>query len=113
MAGAYEAIIGLPVNKQPGAHRMIARMVDAEQQHRSPKRMKMFLRLSKLRYQATLQDIDCSDRRNLSKEKLMLFADSSYLDRGENILITGAYHWVIRGYCEYSRCASLFRNCFH
>lgn len=90
MAGAYEAIIGLPVNKQPEAHKMIARMVDAEQQHRSHKRMKMFLRLSKLRYQATLQDIDCSDRRNLSKEKLMLFADSSYLDRGENILITGA-----------------------
>ena len=90
MAGAYEAIIGLPVNKQPGPHKMIARMVDAEQQHRSHKRMKMFLRLSKLRYQATLQDIDCSDRRNLSKEKLMLFADSSYLDRGENILITGA-----------------------
>ena len=52
--------------------------------------MKMFLRLSKLRYQATIQDIDCSKKRNLTKEKLMLLADCAYLDRGENILITGA-----------------------
>jgi DNA replication protein DnaC len=90
MAGAYEAILSLPVNKQPGAHELVARLMDAEQQHRSHKKMQMFIRLSKLRYQATIQDIDCSESRNLSKDKLMMLADCSYLDRGENILITGA-----------------------
>ena len=90
MAGAYEAILNLPVNKQPESHKLVARMVDAEQHHRSHKRMKMFLRLSKLRYQATIQDIDCSTKRNLSKEKLMLLADSNYINRSENVLITGA-----------------------
>jgi DNA replication protein DnaC len=90
MAGAYEAILALPVNQQPDAHEMMAGLIDAEKQHRWHKRMKMFLRLSKLRYQATIQDIDCSENRNLSKEKLMLLADSAYLDRGENVLITGA-----------------------
>ena len=90
MASAYEAILNLPVNKHPEAHKLVARMVDAEQHHRSHKRMKMFLRLSKLRYQATMQDIDCSSKRNLSKEKITLLADSTYIDRGENILITGA-----------------------
>ncbi len=90
MAGAYEGILSLPINSQPEPHEMLARLADAEQQHRADKRMKMFLRLSKLRYQATIQDISCSEKRNLSKEKLMLLADCSYLDRGENILITGA-----------------------
>jgi len=90
MAGAYQAVLSLPVNKQPDAHKMLARLVDAEQHHRSHKRMQMFLRLSKLRYQATVPDIDCSEQRNLSKEKLMTLADCSYLDRGENILVTGA-----------------------
>lgn len=90
MAGAYEAILALPVNQQPDAHEMMAGLIDAEKQHRWHKRMKMFLRLSKLRYQATIQDIDCSEKRNLSKEKLMLLADCAYLDRGENVLITGA-----------------------
>ena len=90
MANAYQAVLSLPVNEQPGAHEMLANLIDAEQQHRAHKRMKMFLRLSKLRYQATIQDIDCSESRNLSKEKLMLLADCSYLERGENVLITGA-----------------------
>jgi len=90
MASAYEAVLSLPINKQPEPHQMLAQLVDAEQQHRAHKRMNMFLRLSKLRYSVTIQDIDCSTKRNLSKEKLALLADCSYLDRGENILITGA-----------------------
>jgi DNA replication protein DnaC len=90
MAGAYEGILGLPLNQQPEAHEMLARLVDAEKQHRSHKRMQMLLRLSKLRYHTTIQDIDCSEQRKLSKEKLMILADCSYLDRGENVLITGA-----------------------
>lgn len=90
MADAYEAILSLPVNQQGEAHEMLARLIDAEQQNRSYKRMQMFLRLSKLRYQATIQDIDCSEQRNLSKEKLSILADCAYLDRGENVLITGA-----------------------
>lgn len=90
MADAYEAALSLPVNQQPDAHEMLANLIDAERQHRWHKRMKMFLRLSKLRYQSTIQDIDCSENRNLSKENLMLLADCAYIDRGENILITGA-----------------------
>jgi DNA replication protein DnaC len=90
MADAYEATLSLPINQQPDAHEMLANLIDAEKQNRWHKRMKMFLRLSKLRYQATIQDIDCSKKRNLTKEKLMLLADCAYLDRGENILITGA-----------------------
>lgn len=90
MASAYEAILSMPINQQPDTHELLARLVDAEQQYRSVKRMNMYLKLSKLRYQATIQNIDCSAERNLSKEKIMVLADSAYLDRGENVLITGA-----------------------
>lgn len=90
MASAYEAVLSLPLNKQPEPHQMLAQLIDAEQQHRAHKKMTMFLRLSKLRYAVTIQDIDCSTKRNLSKEKLALLADCAYLDRGENVLITGA-----------------------
>lgn len=90
MAAAYQALLQLPVNKQPEAHEMLATLIDAELQHRQHKRMTMFIRLSKLRYQATIQDIDCSEKRNLSKEKIMMLADSSYIERGENVLLTGA-----------------------
>ncbi len=90
MSQAYEGILGLPINKQGEAHQMISQLIDAEQSYRSRKKMDMFVRLSKLRYQATLHDIDCSAKRNLSKEKLMLLANCTFIDRGENVLITGA-----------------------
>jgi len=90
MADAYEGLLSLPINQQPESHEMLACLIDAEKQHRSHRRMKMFLRLSKLRYQAVIQDIDCSEKRKLSKEKLMILANCTYIDRGENVLITGA-----------------------
>jgi len=90
MATAYQALLQLPINKQPEAHEMLASLIDAELQHRQHKRMTMFIRLSKLRYQATIQDIDCSEKRNLSKEKIVMLADCSYIERGENVLLTGA-----------------------
>jgi DNA replication protein DnaC len=90
MVNAYEAILSLPVNQQPAAHEMVARLVDAEEQHRSKRRTDLYLRLSKLRYQATIADIHCSEARNLSPEQLARFAEQGYIQRGENIIISGA-----------------------
>lgn len=90
MASAYEAVLGLPINQHPKAHELIATLIDAETQHRDQRRMDMYLRLSKLRYQATLADIQCSENRNLQAEQIAILADGAYIDRGENILVTGA-----------------------
>ena len=90
MAAAYEAILSMPINQQPAPHEMIATLIDAEAQHRIHRRTKLYLRLSKLRYQATLTDIQCSENRNLKPEQLALLADGAYINRGENVLITGA-----------------------
>ena len=52
--------------------------------------MEMYLRLSKLRYAVTLQDVDCSTERNFSKQQLSVLSDVAWIDRGENVLVTGA-----------------------
>jgi len=90
MASAYEAILTLPINQHPPAHEMIATLMDAEVQHRAQRRMELFLRTSRLRYRATLTDIQCSEERNLQPQTLAQLADDAYLNRAENILITGA-----------------------
>ena len=90
MADAYQAVLSLPINNHPDAHQLIAQLLDAEYHYRTDRRTKMYLRLSKLRYQASIQDIECSEKRNLSKEKLSVLADCNYINRSENILITGA-----------------------
>ncbi|GLR20216.1 IS21-like element helper ATPase IstB [Portibacter lacus] len=90
MADAYQAVLSLPINNHPEAHDLIAQLIDAEFQYRTDRRTKMFLRLSKLRYQASIQDIECSEKRNLSKDKLAFLADCNFINRAENVLITGA-----------------------
>jgi DNA replication protein DnaC len=90
MAAAYEAALTLPINQHPPTHEMIAILVDAEVQSRSHRRMELFLRTSKMRYRATLPDVQCSEDRNLQPDKLASLADSAYINRAENILITGA-----------------------
>ena len=100
MANTYESMLVLPVNKQPDAHQMIATLLESEQQHRHHKRMKMLLRLSKLRYAATIQDIDCSKRRNLSQEQLLLLAGGGYIERGRTsssreLLVVANLTWLV------------------
>lgn len=90
MATAYESILATPLDKHPEAHELLARLVDAERQSRKRKRMDMYLRLSKLRYAVTLQDVDCSTERNFSKQQLSVLSDVAWIDRGENVLVTGA-----------------------
>ncbi|MEO5979691.1 MAG: IS21-like element helper ATPase IstB [Chryseolinea sp.] len=90
MARSYESILQLPVNKHPEAHALIAQLTEAERQNRTQYKTTMFLKLSKLRYAAVLEEVLCSATRNLPKEQLAQLADCSFLDRAENILITGA-----------------------
>ena len=90
IATAYESILATPLTKHPEAHELVARLIDAERQSCKHKRMEMYLRLSKLRYAVTLQDVDCSPERNFSKQHLSVLSDVAWIDRGENVLITGA-----------------------
>jgi DNA replication protein DnaC len=90
MAATYKAVIDLPADKHPDTHECIATLIDAELQNRAYKRTNMLIRLSKLRYRSSIHDITYNEDRNLSKQTLAKLADCSYIDRAENILITGA-----------------------
>lgn len=90
MADAYQAITQLPIDKQPQSHECIATLLDAEQQHRTFKRTNMYVRLSKLRYQANIKDISYESSRNLDKHTIAGLADCSYIHRAHNIIVTGA-----------------------
>lgn len=90
MAKSYQAILKLPINNQPEAHELLAHLVQQEIESKQTKRTQMYLRLSKLRYAAILEQVKCSPERNLKKEQLSMLADCTWIERAENILITGA-----------------------
>jgi DNA replication protein DnaC len=90
MSRAYQAVLSMPLQDQPSLSQFMARLAEAEIQDRSHKKTEMFLLQSKLRYNAVLEQVHCNVNRNLSKEKLMMVADCSFIQRAENLLITGA-----------------------
>lgn len=90
MASTYDSILELPLDKHPDTHDCIATLVDAELQNRAHKRTQMLLRLSKLRYRASLQDIIYKPERKLKKEVIAQLADCAFIERAENLFITGA-----------------------
>ena len=81
MADAYQSIESLALRDRPDLDQCIARMVEAEIQYRTESKMKMYLKLSKLRYNAVLEDINCSTERNLKKEMILKLADCSFIRR--------------------------------
>lgn len=90
MAQAYQSMLALPVHEQLTLHQAIARLAEAELQHRSYRRTQLYLQLSKLRYNAVIENVQCSENRNFTKDQLLYFADGSFIQCGENVLITGA-----------------------
>jgi DNA replication protein DnaC len=90
MSRAYQAVLSMPLQDQPSLSQFMARLAEAEIQDRSHKKTEMFLLQSKLRYNAVLEQVHCNVNRNLSKEKLMMVADCSFIQRAENLLVTGA-----------------------
>ena len=90
MVRSYESVLQLSTHQQPEAHTMLAQLCDAEQQNRIHCKTLFYLKLSKLRYAAMLEEISFSKDRNLPREQVHQLADCSYIDRAENILISGS-----------------------
>ncbi|MFM8514617.1 MAG: IS21-like element helper ATPase IstB [Bacteroidota bacterium] len=89
MASHYEGILSLASHQQPDSHTLLAQLTQAELQSRSQQKTTMLLKLSKIRFGSTLEDIKCSTTRNLFPEQLQALSDGNYIHRTENVLITG------------------------
>lgn len=89
MADFYNGVLSLASHDQPDAHTLLAQLTQAELQSRTSQKTQMLLKLSKLRFTSTLEEITCSSTRNLQAEQLQKLADCNYINRSENVLITG------------------------
>lgn len=90
MAQAFETIITLPVDKQLTTDQLIAHLIHAEYEHRQHRKMQTAIKQAKFRYQSAVEEIEYQPERNLDKNMILRLADTSFITRGENVLITGA-----------------------
>lgn len=89
MSSSFEAMTSLPVQNRPSLEVAISKMVDAEVQDRRVRKTAMYLKISKLRYTALLEDVICGTDRNFTKDDLAAIADCAFIRRHENLLIQG------------------------
>ena len=89
MAEAFKGMLSLPLQDRPSLEMAVAKMAESEIQNRNLRRTEMYLKTSKLRYTAVLEDVACSAERNLGKDTLLELSDCGFIARAENLLVTG------------------------
>ena len=72
MAGAFEALLQLPVHQHPPADQLLAQLLDAEYEQRHHQKTKTAIRRARFRYQASLEEVNFLPARNLSQDQLEL-----------------------------------------
>ena len=77
----------LSPENRPTLDLFMAKMVEAEIQYRNRKRTEMYLRTSRLRYNTVMEDVICSEERNLTRQTLQELADCDFIPRAQNLLI--------------------------
>jgi len=89
MYQSYKTQMELPMDQQLEGHDLIAQLVQSEQLSRMNEKTAYYLKLAKLRLPATIEQIECSPLRNLTKQQLAVLTEGRYIQQGENVLITG------------------------
>jgi DNA replication protein DnaC len=91
--GMYRAFkIALESGKQESytPDEILAHMVEAEWDDRQNRSIDMKIKNAKFRYKAVLEDMNYHANRNIDRNQIMRFADCSFIDKSENILLTGS-----------------------
>jgi DNA replication protein DnaC len=90
MADRYEAINSMPAHQRPQTDVLLAQLLEAEDLYRNHRRSTLAIKNAKFRYHASIQEVSFASTRNLDKDVIIALGDCSFIERGENILITGA-----------------------
>ncbi len=69
---------------------IIAHLIDTEWDDRQNRGVEQKIKNARFRYKAVLEDLHYSSDRNVDKNQIMRFTDCSFINRSENILITGS-----------------------
>lgn len=69
---------------------MISFLVESEWDDRDNRRTERRIRNARFRYKANVEQIRFEIERNLDKNQVNRFAECIFIDKGENILITGS-----------------------
>jgi DNA replication protein DnaC len=89
MAQAFQATMQTGFNHKFTADELIGHLVDSEWEERFNRKLKRRLKAAKFRYQFNIEQIDLIQKRNLDKNLLLRLSNCDWIQKAENVLITG------------------------
>jgi len=90
MARAYEMLQSTRQSGNMTDDELISHLVEAEWDDRQNHKLQRLIKSAKFRYQACIEEIAFTQDRNLDKSTFLKLAGCDYLEKKENIIITGA-----------------------
>ncbi len=90
MLHAFRQTMEPTFTKNLSADELIAHLIDAEWEERYNRKLARLLKAANFRYKATFEQIDFSQPRKLDKNLMLRLSRCQWLNKAENVLITGA-----------------------
>ena len=90
MAKAFEASGAAGLKKNFTPDELVAQLVDAEWDERYNRKLSRLIKGAKFRYQASIEQINFQLNRNLDKNMILRLADCGWIEKRQDIIITGA-----------------------
>ncbi len=90
MARAFQTSLENGNGERLTPDEMVEFLVNSEWDDRCNRRTERRIRSARFRYKANLEDVHFDIERNLDKNQLRRFAECTFIDRSENILVTGS-----------------------
>lgn len=89
MMRAFKSALDAGIDKNYTADELIAHLIDAEWDDRSNRKLIRSIKTAKFRYQASFEELDFKQNRNLDKNTILRFSDCVWIDKKQNLIITG------------------------
>jgi DNA replication protein DnaC len=91
MARAYQMLLeSSRQSDEMSLEEILAHLTEAEWDDRQNQKLRRLLKSAKFRYQASVEDINYNQARNLDKGLIIKLASCSFIYKKENVIITGA-----------------------
>lgn len=89
MIKAFHSTMENGVKNNFTADELLAHLIDAEWDLRHNRRLEKLIKDARFRYQASIEQIDFNLKRNLDKNMLLRFMDCDWINKKQNVIITG------------------------
>lgn len=89
MARAYQTLLETGKNMDLTIDESISHLVDNEWDDKHNRKLDRLIKAARFRYHASVEELDYTLDRQLDKNQMLRLSDCSWIDRGEDILLTG------------------------